>query len=68
MDVVRHQAKAQQRHLVRFDVLSEKLQVDGTIFVTAQDVLSRITALREMVWHIDSNDATQSRARTFSPS
>jgi hypothetical protein len=40
-------------------VLSYQLKIDSTIFVTVQNILSRVAALGEVVWHIDRNDSTQ---------
>jgi hypothetical protein len=40
-------------------VLSYQLKIDSTIFITVQNILSRVAALGEVVWHIDSYDSTQ---------
>lgn len=53
MDVLRHQAVAQQRHAMLPALLPQSLDVESPIFVHQEDVLTIVAALCDVVRNAD---------------
>ena len=61
VNMVGHQAIANQRHTVEFNVLSQQIEMNHAISVEVQDKSPRIPTLRHMVRNINRHDPSQAR-------
>jgi hypothetical protein len=59
VDMVGHQAIANQRHPMEFNVLEQQIEINHAISIDVQDKSPRIPTLRDMVRYINGNDASQ---------
>ena len=60
VDVIRHQAIAQQREAVKLGVLPQQLKVGDAIGIADENDLSSISSLGDMMRNVDDYDAGQS--------
>jgi len=57
MDVVGHQAVADERKVIDLSVARQQFEVNTTILVCGQDALPRIPTLRDVVRYVNGYDA-----------
>ena len=60
MDVIGHQAVAEQRHAIEFTVPPQQFQVRGARGVIIENHLLRVTALRNMMRDVNHHDPRKS--------
>ena len=60
VDMIGHDAIANQRHLVEGKVFPQQIDVDRTISIAIQHEAAPISTLRQMVWNICGHNPSQS--------
>ena len=60
MNVVRHQAVAEDRKLIMRSILAQQVEVERPLAVVSQNVTPRVRPLGYMVRHIDNDNASKS--------
>ena len=58
VNVVRHQAIAEQRERVQLHGLTQQIHIDHPLGIRAEDELPRVRALRNVVRNINSNNTS----------
>jgi hypothetical protein len=67
VDVIRHQAVAQQRHAVLLTLVAQSLDVGSPVFVDQEDVLAIVAPLGDVVRNALHDHTGHSRHRRVLP-
>jgi hypothetical protein len=60
MDMIGHEAVTNQRHSVKLNVFPQQGEVGRTIRIAIQDEAPAVPTLRQVVWHINGNNPSES--------